>query len=610
MAFLQKKNNTTSTINMGGGLSAGATSLTVTNGSVFPSTGDFMITLWDSSYGRPTLDSGMEICRATARSTNVLTIVRGQEGTTGVSHSNGENVDMIITAGTLNEAFDQNLKTSDTVTFDSIIESTPTLLKLDQTTSPQTIDTGSGCGISFSAFDILPATPGNAVLPVINFSNSNVVGLPMNVGGFEDAIGVFSSNGGNTPSLFLVQSGASDYLSTIVQDGTSLKFNTGSSGAYASLEAITVGGVTYPAWSAHSSDNSISSAIFQDSIAIIGSTPGMIFLDTDTGYASILSMTEDIDGSSSMSFTGSITLTKGNNGAGVVSTLNLDRSILGVNYPDDGTRISFGLRYDDGGFLNLGSPFTGGYIDVVVVDTGETTYCSKMSLGTMAAGGSLLEGIGIDENQWLSISQGIRTDLSNDLHIDCGTDKTVVLDVAVYDDVRVNTGNITRPGGSDPAWASVQPSGSGTATYLLEFAKNNYGTFVVQLPHSYKEGEDINVHVHWTPGNRGNEENGAAVGWKIDYTWANIGGSFGAISTLDLSDTCDGTDWKHQMTSDVVITGTSKNISSMLICNIRRVDTGADDTWAGTASGQLPLLLEVDFHFPIDTMGSRTMISK
>jgi hypothetical protein len=43
----------------------------------------------------------------------------------------------------------------------------------------------------------------------------------------------------------------------------------------------------------------------------------------------------------------------------------------------------------------------------------------------------------------------------------------------------------------------------------------------------------------------------------------------------------------------------------MLICNLKRTDTGADDTWAGVGAGNLPLLLEIDFHFPIDTMGSR-----
>lgn len=174
----------------------------------------------------------------------------------------------------------------------------------------------------------------------------------------------------------------------------------------------------------------------------------------------------------------------------------------------------------------------------------------------------------------------------------------------VYDDIRITPGNFDRPGTSDPDIVSVTPAGTGTSTWLWEFAKNDIASFSVQIPHSYKVGEDIKVHIHWIPGANGNEENEATVGWKIDYTWASINANFGAMATLDLSDACDGTDWKHQMTPDVTITGTNKGISSMLICNVKRTDTGTDDTWSGTLTGALPLLLEVDFHFPIDSIGS------
>jgi hypothetical protein len=199
---------------------------------------------------------------------------------------------------------------------------------------------------------------------------------------------------------------------------------------------------------------------------------------------------------------------------------------------------------------------------------------------------------------------------ASDLKISCGTAKTVELQTVVWDDLRIIPGSFDRPGISDPSIVSYQPSGAGTTTYLYEFKKNDIASFACQLPHSYKQGEDIKVHIHWTPGANGVAENGNTVGWKIDYSWANINGTFSAMSTADLSDACDGTNHKHQMTPDVTITGTSKNISSMLICNIKRTDTGADDTWAGTASGSLPMLLEIDFHFPIDTIGSRQVGAK
>jgi hypothetical protein len=196
---------------------------------------------------------------------------------------------------------------------------------------------------------------------------------------------------------------------------------------------------------------------------------------------------------------------------------------------------------------------------------------------------------------------------ASDLIVDCGAEKTLELAEAVWDDLRVSPGSFDRPGISDPTIVAYDVNGGGVSTYLWQFDKDNLASFTVQLPHSYKLGTDISVHIHWTPGARGNEENGATVGWKVDYSWANIDGAFGTMATADLSDACDGTDHKHQMTPAVAITGTGKTISSMLLCNIKRTDTGTDDTWATNTSGNRPLLLEIDFHYQIYTMGSRAI---
>lgn len=187
-----------------------------------------------------------------------------------------------------------------------------------------------------------------------------------------------------------------------------------------------------------------------------------------------------------------------------------------------------------------------------------------------------------------------------------------ILDEAVWDDMRITPGSFDRPGASDPTFILYYPNGGGLGTLLPEFEVDDYACFTIQLPHTYKQGTDIYAHIHWTPGPRGNEENGKTVGWKIDFSWANIGDNFSDMQTLDLSDACDGTDHKHQMTDEVVIDGHTapKGISSMLICNVRRSDTGADDTWVGTISGQLPLLLEIDFHYQIDAAGSHLISTK
>jgi hypothetical protein len=104
MAILQHKNNAKTTINDTGGIDEDDTEVIVTSGAVFPASGDFMATIWDAAtYPDPGDDSGMEIVKVTARSTNTLTIVRAQEGTAGVAHADGETIAMLITAWTADE---------------------------------------------------------------------------------------------------------------------------------------------------------------------------------------------------------------------------------------------------------------------------------------------------------------------------------------------------------------------------------------------------------------------------------------------------------------------------------------------------------------------------
>jgi hypothetical protein len=199
---------------------------------------------------------------------------------------------------------------------------------------------------------------------------------------------------------------------------------------------------------------------------------------------------------------------------------------------------------------------------------------------------------------------------SDNVSIDSSGEMVFNGDATVWDDLRITPGSFDRPGASDPTYVLYYPNGGAIGTYALQFAKDNIASFTVQLPHGYKQGSNIFIHLHWNTGVRGAQESGSTVGWKVDYCWANINGVFDDMQVADLSDTCDGVAHKHLMTPEVQITGTNKHISSMLICNIRRSDTGTDDTWTGTASGQLPILLEVDFHYEIDTVGSKTQSSK
>jgi len=206
-------------------------------------------------------------------------------------------------------------------------------------------------------------------------------------------------------------------------------------------------------------------------------------------------------------------------------------------------------------------------------------------------------------------------DFSNDgaknVKLNCGEEKTIELIESVWDDLRIVPGAFDFAGNADPSIVNWQPGGTGTTFKIYKFEKNDEAFFTCQMPHSYKLGTDLKPHIHWTPCERGNEESGNTVGWKFDYSIADIGEAFSSSTTIDLSDTCTGIDDYHEITQSGTINGSGiTSVSAMLICRIYRTDTGADDTWVGATTAQSPGLLEVDIHFEIDTLGSRKELSK
>lgn len=189
-------------------------------------------------------------------------------------------------------------------------------------------------------------------------------------------------------------------------------------------------------------------------------------------------------------------------------------------------------------------------------------------------------------------------------------DGTMVMtgDATVWEDIRIVPNIFDVPGLTDPDIINYQPAGSGAKFKVYAFAKGDEGYFTIQMPHSYKVGSTMYAHVHWTPGPRGNEENGNVVQWRLDYSFAAIDGNFIASQTLDLSDACDGTDHKHQMSPSVAISGVGLGISSQLFGRIYRYNH-VSDTWVGTGAN-LPIFIEFDIHFELDTIGSRTETGK
>lgn len=164
-----------------------------------------------------------------------------------------------------------------------------------------------------------------------------------------------------------------------------------------------------------------------------------------------------------------------------------------------------------------------------------------------------------------------------------------------WDDHRFPASSV-RLGGAAPATHQAYKDGA-----VLAFASNTdqYIYIVSQMPHTWAEGTDIQVHLHWTipvAGSGGGAEN---VKWDLTHSWANREAVFPNSSsktvTVDVqNDIID----ENFFTSLGTITGTGKTYSSILIISLKR-DTAVANDYAQPA-----YLIEFDIHYKKNRFGT------
>jgi hypothetical protein len=154
---------------------------------------------------------------------------------------------------------------------------------------------------------------------------------------------------------------------------------------------------------------------------------------------------------------------------------------------------------------------------------------------------------------------------------------------------------------TEPTWRDFLGN-----TALLWFDNGDDVVFTVQMPHAWKEGSRIYPHVHWVT-----ETNaGSNVSWALEYTWSNAGEVFPTTATItgNVPGVGSGNAYVHNITplgtdgiSGKDASDNNHTLSSMLVCRLYR----GSDSYSGDAG-----LLEIDFHYQVDSDGSNQEYTK
>ena len=166
-------------------------------------------------------------------------------------------------------------------------------------------------------------------------------------------------------------------------------------------------------------------------------------------------------------------------------------------------------------------------------------------------------------------------------------------EATVWDDLQIGLSSVRVPAAGAPTWTAYKGG------YVLAFdgTSTDIIYFEAEILHSYKEGTDLEFHIHYVP-----EDNTAGnVRWVFTHSWANEDAAFpGETTETTIVATPEVTDQHTEATIDD-ITGTGKTISSVLICSLARTGGHGDDTY----NAKSIYLIHADFHFEMDTVGSR-----
>lgn len=211
-----------------------------------------------------------------------------------------------------------------------------------------------------------------------------------------------------------------------------------------------------------------------------------------------------------------------------------------------------------------------------------------------------------DVNFTLIRTPQIKTDTTTptDLTITTGANKTLVLGTPVYDDVYTSIAAAKTPAVGYPDWSTFT-----TNTGAYTFKVNDYADLsTIEMTHGYKEGTDIEVHLHLATNGLNNATVRKAK-YTVFYTWSQPdtgANQFSAESSLtaELTIPANQPDKSSYYLSLGTIAVPTMKVGAQFKMRIKRI------AGSGTEPILSPFLGMVGIHYQIDTLGSRNISSK
>lgn len=155
--------------------------------------------------------------------------------------------------------------------------------------------------------------------------------------------------------------------------------------------------------------------------------------------------------------------------------------------------------------------------------------------------------------------------------------------------------------------ANASQAPSWDATYMQYFFHNDIlvqqdFVFVqIQLPHSYKNGSDIECHVHWAP----SSTNTGDVNFSLQYSFVPFGGTYSLpYKQISTKQAGSGVAMKSQIMSFPDINGSGMTASGVLVGKLMRESASLSDSFTGDA-----YVTYFDCHFEQDKLGTNNRYS-